>query len=228
MKSLQRGKTLITSRTRHWTNEEIRDNDRVESSRLYTNFTSDDAGRSRLLVCSMNDQHPDYDEYVRLFMAAPVLKTQLTEKRREVIDLAAELDRAKREVNSLEYLRKEDNNLINAQWKNIEELKTERDIAGRATVEIAFKLANAEKELSESLSNFHYLQNRSIALVDELTQHIEERERGDEAWQEKVDSLELELGTKHIYNWYLKPVFMFCAGATTAIVAVTWWIRWYL
>ncbi len=112
--------------------------------------------------------------------------------------------------------------------KQIIDLTAERDIAGKATVEIAFKLANAEKELSESLSNFHYLQNRSIALVNELTQHIEERERGNEAWQEKVDSLELELGTKHIYNWYLKPIFMFCAGATTAIVAVTWWIRWYL
>lgn len=207
MKSLQRGKTLITSRTRHWTDKEMKDNDRVESSRLYTNFTSDDAGRSRLLVCSMNDQHPDYDEYVRLFIAAPVLKAQLTEKRREVIDLTAELDRAKRRIN---------------------EVEAERDIAGRGTVEIAFKLANAEKELSESLSNFHYLQNRSIALVNELTQHIEERGRDNAAWQEKVDSLELELGTKHIYNWYLKPIFMFCAGATTAIVAVTWWIRWYL
>lgn len=147
--------------------------------------------------------------------------SELIEKRREVIDLTAELDRAKREVDSLEYLRKEDNNLINAQWKNIEELKTERDIAGRATVEIAFKLANAEKEYSSLQIDHEWLGKRHEALHGEL-------ERKSEAWQEKVDSLELELGTKHIYNWYLKPIFMFCAGATTAIVVVAWWIRWYL
>lgn len=147
--------------------------------------------------------------------------SELIEKRREVIDLAAELDRAKREVNSLEYLRKEDNNLINAQWKNIEELKAERDIAGRATVEIAFKLANLEQayRVAQDYRTFHTAHQNKLLELHELD---------NAAWQEKVDSLELELGTKHIYNWYLKPIFMFCAGATTAIIAVAWWIRWYL
>lgn len=97
---------------------------------------------------------------------------ELREKRREVIDLTAELDRARRKINELE--------------KNFNEL------------------------------------------VYEQTDYENRMMIANEAWQEKVDSLELELGTKHIYNWYLKPIFMFCAGATTAIVAVTWWIRWYL
>jgi len=126
--------------------------------------------------------------------------SELIEKRREVIDLTAELDRAKRRIN---------------------EVEAERDIAGRATVEIAFKLANAEKEYSSLQIDHEWLGKRHEALHGEL-------ERKSEAWQEKVDSLELELGTKHIYNWYLKPIFMFCAGATTAIIAVAWWIRWYL
>lgn len=126
--------------------------------------------------------------------------SELKEKRREVIDLTAELDRAKRRIN---------------------EVEAERDIAGRATVEIAFKLANLETEYSRAKEVRQYHEE----VIENLVRSIEQ---DNEAWQEKVDSLELELGTKHIYNWYLKPIFMFCAGATTAIVVVAWWIRWYL
>jgi len=111
--------------------------------------------------------------------------------------------------------------MTDAQNKGIENVKAARENGGRGTVEIAFKLANAETECSklDGINKQHQVHIES--LFDQI-------ERDNAAWQEKVDSLELELGTKHIYNWYLKPIFMFCAGATTAIVVVAWWIRWYL
>lgn len=102
MTTISRGRTLMTTNTKKWSREIIEKNDRIEQSQLYTNFQTFDDGRGRILVCSMNDGHPNYEEYAELFSSAPETKEELLSKRREVIDLTAELDRAKREVNKLE------------------------------------------------------------------------------------------------------------------------------
>lgn len=98
---------------------------------------------------------------------AQELELELISKRREVIDLTAELDRAKRKINDLE-----------------------------------LDCKNAEID------------------VRRLQQSVE-------AWQEKADYLEEDLAIKQIKQWYLKPLFLFAAGFTSATVLILFLIRGY-
>lgn len=203
MSTILRGKTLITNRTRHWRTELIQENDEMERSCLFTNFLLSDQGRSRKLVCSMNAGHPDYEEYAELFAAAPETKKELIEKRKEVIDLTAELDRAKRRINALE---------------------KERDEAGKTVVDLTFKLANIQLEHQAEKNALIKTNNY---LIQEQSEYEDKVFVANEAWQEKVDSLEEQLSVKQINERYLKPVFLFAAGFATAAVSILFMMRWY-
>jgi len=73
MKSISRGRTLMTNLTRKWTAEQIEANDKIEKSMLFTEFNLLDSGKSREVVCTMNVHHPMYEEYVNLFEFAPTM-----------------------------------------------------------------------------------------------------------------------------------------------------------
>lgn len=81
-----RGKTLLTNRTRHWTDEEIKRNDIVEKSMIFSNFITSDGGRSRQLVCTANTMHPDYEKNANIIANAPAM-LNLIERFLKISDL---------------------------------------------------------------------------------------------------------------------------------------------
>lgn len=128
---------------------------------------------------------------------------ELVEKRREVIDLTAELDRAKRRINALE---------------------KERDEAVKTVVDLTFKLANIQLEHQAEKNALIKTNNY---LIQEQSDYEDRVLVANEAWQEKVDSLEEQLSVKQINERYLKPVFLFAAGFAAAAVSILFMMRWY-
>ena len=89
MKSISRGRTLMTNRTRKWTTEQIEANDKIEKSMLFTEFNLLDSGRGREVVCTMNTQHPMYEEYINLFEFAPTMLYLLQSVYKGKMDMVA-------------------------------------------------------------------------------------------------------------------------------------------
>lgn len=143
---------------------------------------------------------------------AQELELELVHKRKEVIDLTAELDRAKRVINSLEYLQKEDGNLMQAQINAIEELEAERDRAER-------QINGLQRSAKEFEAKYLKLHNLKEHAEDMFTQ-------SNEAWKEKVDYLEEQLAINQINQWYLKPLFLFAAGFATSTVVISFAVRY--
>ncbi len=69
----KRGRTLITAQTKRWSKEEMEENNKIEKSIVFSDFTSYDEGRSRKKVCLMNELHPDYESNAKLIEATPRL-----------------------------------------------------------------------------------------------------------------------------------------------------------
>ena len=63
----------MTNNTRRWSKEEIERNDRTEGLMVFSDFTTEDEGRGRKLVCTLNENHPDFENNRRLIEAAPKL-----------------------------------------------------------------------------------------------------------------------------------------------------------
>lgn len=76
-KALRRGTTIITPTTKKWSKEEMERNEETESRMIFTDFSFEDTGKSRQLVCTMNVNHPDYREYRKLIEYAPSLLNEL-------------------------------------------------------------------------------------------------------------------------------------------------------
>lgn len=60
-----------------WSKEEMERNEETESRMILTDFSFEDTGKSRQLVCTMNVNHPDYREYRKLIEHAPSLLNEL-------------------------------------------------------------------------------------------------------------------------------------------------------
>lgn len=74
MKEFKRGITILTKAIKNnWTSQEIKDNDGIEQSMIFTDFSFQDEGRSRKLVCSINPSHPDYEFNAELIEKSPQL-----------------------------------------------------------------------------------------------------------------------------------------------------------
>lgn len=56
-----RGGTLLTPTTKRWSKEKIEANDAEEGLIIFSDFTADDAGRSRRRVCTLNPQHSELE-----------------------------------------------------------------------------------------------------------------------------------------------------------------------
>jgi len=71
----------------------------TESRMIFTDFSFEDSGRSRKLVCTMNVNHPDYREYRKLIEHSTdllkVLKdiVAISDRKHDVWDKAHELIR---------------------------------------------------------------------------------------------------------------------------------------
>jgi hypothetical protein len=96
---LRRGTTLLTPITKKWSKEEMERNEETESRMIFTDFSFEDSGRSRKLVCTMNVNHPDYREYRKLIEHSTdllkVLKdiVAISDRKHDVWDKAHELIR---------------------------------------------------------------------------------------------------------------------------------------
>lgn len=69
----RRGKTLMTPTTIGWTEEEIKRNNLIEETMVFSNFYGFDNGKSRRLVCTVNKDHVDYEKNIKLIESAPEL-----------------------------------------------------------------------------------------------------------------------------------------------------------
>ncbi len=98
-KELRRGTTILTPTTKRWSKEEMERNEETESRMIFTDFSFEDTGRSRQLVCTMNVNHPDYREYRKLIEHSPrllkVLKdiVAISDRKHDAWDEAKELMR---------------------------------------------------------------------------------------------------------------------------------------
>jgi hypothetical protein len=77
MKNWSRGITLMTQQTKRWPPEMIKENDRLEQARVFSDFSSRDGGRSREVVCTINEFHKDYEQNALLIENAPELLESL-------------------------------------------------------------------------------------------------------------------------------------------------------
>lgn len=69
----RRGYTLPTETTNKWSDDMLNFNNKLELSRVYTNFTAEDDGKSRSLVCVLNEAHPEYEKNAQLITGAPLM-----------------------------------------------------------------------------------------------------------------------------------------------------------
>jgi len=75
----KRGKTLMTPTTIGWTEEEIKRNNLIEETMVFSNFYGFDNGKSRRLVCTVNKDHEDYEKNIKLIESAPELYSIVNE-----------------------------------------------------------------------------------------------------------------------------------------------------
>lgn len=61
MANWKRGTTLSTSQTRRWSQQEWDKNEKNENQLIFSDFTPADSGKSRNLVCKLNEHHPDFE-----------------------------------------------------------------------------------------------------------------------------------------------------------------------
>lgn len=80
------GKTLITPTTSKWSSDEIERNNAREAKSIFSDFDYDDLGKSRKLVCTISDAHPDFENNRELIRKAPDLQRVLLEVNRLLDD----------------------------------------------------------------------------------------------------------------------------------------------
>lgn len=68
-----RGKLLKTRITSQWDQESFEKTNCYERARVFSNFSEEDQGKSRVLVCTLNVSHQDYELNGSLISAAPEL-----------------------------------------------------------------------------------------------------------------------------------------------------------
>lgn len=162
------------------------------------------------------------EDFYNLSKMRIVAENELVSKRKEVIDLTAELDRARRKINMLEKLHDGVTNVASDLANKIIDVRKERDEAGKAVVDLTFKLANiqlehqAEKDALIKTNNY---------LIQEQSDYEDRVLVANEAWQEKVNMLEEQITVQQVKDRYLKPVFLFMAGFTTAAVLIAFIMR---
>ena len=71
------GYTLHTQATRRWTAEKRAENDAIEEVNVFSHFTPQDEGRSRVRICEMNRGLPNWKANQKLILAAPDLYESL-------------------------------------------------------------------------------------------------------------------------------------------------------
>jgi len=69
----KRGKTLLTQQTASWTREQRKANDGIEESMIFSNFSQQDQGKSRQLICTVARENYDYEANAQLIASAPEL-----------------------------------------------------------------------------------------------------------------------------------------------------------
>lgn len=74
-----RGKLLKTRITSQWDHESFEKTNCYERARVFSNFSEEDQGRSRVLVCTLNESHPDYELNSSIITTAPELLEALQE-----------------------------------------------------------------------------------------------------------------------------------------------------
>ena len=74
-----RGKLLKTRITSQWDQESFEKTNRYERTRVFSNFSEKDQGKGRVLVCTLNESHPDYELNSSIITAAPELLEALIE-----------------------------------------------------------------------------------------------------------------------------------------------------
>lgn len=72
-----RGKLLKTRITSQWDQESFEKTNCYERARVFSNFSEEDQGRSRILVCTLNESHPDYELNGSIITTAPELEIRL-------------------------------------------------------------------------------------------------------------------------------------------------------
>lgn len=66
----KQGYTLPTKITETMDDSVKAFNDKLEATRIYSDFKEEDQGRSRQLVCVMNELHPEFEQNVKLVIGA--------------------------------------------------------------------------------------------------------------------------------------------------------------
>lgn len=66
-----RGQLILTERTRNLTEKERVNADNIESTIIFSNFSLSDQGKSRVKVCELNTNHPDFENNRNIIEFAP-------------------------------------------------------------------------------------------------------------------------------------------------------------
>lgn len=77
MKNWTRGRMLNTRTTLKWSGEERALAQREEAKRVVSDFSFRDEGKSRKLVCTLNEAHPDFEENMDIILSAPENEKEL-------------------------------------------------------------------------------------------------------------------------------------------------------
>jgi lipase chaperone LimK len=70
MRMWSRGRLLETRDVKKWPKEKQYAANAIEKLCVYSNFSSTDSGKSRILVCSLNRDHPEYEQNMQMIIQA--------------------------------------------------------------------------------------------------------------------------------------------------------------
>ena len=69
----RRGTTILTPTTKRWSQEQLDHSDEIEKSMIFDNFKSIDSGKSREMICKLNELHPLYSTNAGIIESAPLM-----------------------------------------------------------------------------------------------------------------------------------------------------------
>lgn len=123
------GVTLRTKGTQHWTTEQVEANNAIERRHIFSNFSTTDEGKSRVLVATCQREE-DASRIVACVNACAVIKTEYMEK---LVSDGKTIDTEMRErIYKIADVTAQRDELL-AAAKNL------RDVKGRYNTEIAMK-----------------------------------------------------------------------------------------
>jgi hypothetical protein len=106
----QLGRVLSTHTTRNMTPEQLAKLQAQERDRVCSNFSANDAGVSRKLVCTINDAHPDYETNRALVILAPQMANTITTlaesletTQPDMLEIKAKIDALNKTIQTLQY-----------------------------------------------------------------------------------------------------------------------------